>query len=198
MSTSKYPNGISLNFETGGREAIERLVAAYGFSTRQALADHLNVSKSTLANRYLRDTFPSDWIIKCSLETGASLTWLTTGTGPVFDDAKSDVIAIARKKILNGELFDSNYLLFDKAILSGDIKSPICVVDEGNIYLADSFFDEVTDGKWLVEIEGKFSIRELTRIPVAKVKVTGAGSSFECLLADIKVLAKCFGVYKDI
>ena len=49
--------------------------------TRQALADHIGVSKSTLANRYMRDTFPADWIIQCSLETGASLTWLTTGNG---------------------------------------------------------------------------------------------------------------------
>ncbi|EAR2857112.1 bacteriophage CI repressor, partial [Salmonella enterica] len=78
MSTTKYPNEISLNFESGGREAIERLVSAYGFTTRQALADHLKVSKSTLANRYLRDTFPSDWIIQCAIETGATLTWLAT------------------------------------------------------------------------------------------------------------------------
>ncbi len=81
MSTSKYPSEIKINPNKGGKAAIERLVEAYGFTTRQALADHLEVSKSTLANRYLRDTFPADWIIQCALETGTSLKWLTTGQG---------------------------------------------------------------------------------------------------------------------
>ncbi|WP_143340009.1 helix-turn-helix transcriptional regulator, partial [Cronobacter sakazakii] len=70
-----------MDFNSGGRQAIERLVKAYGFSTRQALSDHLGVSKSTLATRYMRDIFPSDWIIQCAMETGVSLEWLVTGTG---------------------------------------------------------------------------------------------------------------------
>lgn len=69
MPTSKYLNEIKINPNQGGKAAIERLVKAYGFTTRQALADHLGVSKSTLANRYMRDTFPADWIIQCALET---------------------------------------------------------------------------------------------------------------------------------
>ncbi|HCA6538172.1 TPA: helix-turn-helix domain containing protein, partial [Klebsiella quasipneumoniae] len=81
MSTSKHPNEIKINPNQGGKAAIERLVEAYGFTTRQALADHLEVSKTTLANRYMRDTFPADWIIHYALETGTSLNWLTTGQG---------------------------------------------------------------------------------------------------------------------
>ncbi|UYA59501.1 Repressor protein CI [Pectobacterium sp. F1-1] len=53
-----------------------------------------------------------------------------------------------------------------------------------------SKFDEVTDGKWLVEIEGKISVRDLTRIPVGKVHVAGDKLSFECLLLELKILAK--------
>ncbi|WP_204579013.1 helix-turn-helix domain-containing protein, partial [Citrobacter cronae] len=26
-------------------------------------------SKSTMANRYLRDSFPAEWVIQCALET---------------------------------------------------------------------------------------------------------------------------------
>nr|WP_235775074.1 hypothetical protein [Pectobacterium brasiliense] len=40
-------------------------------------------------------------------------------------------------------------------------------------------FDEVTDGKWLVEIEGKASVRDLTRIPVGKVRVSGVGMAWD-------------------
>jgi phage repressor protein C with HTH and peptisase S24 domain len=191
MSTSKYPNEISLNFETGGREAIERLVSAYGFTTRQALADHLDVSKSTLANRYLRDTFPADWIIKCALETGTSLTWLTTGKGPVFDDARNDVIAVTRKKIIDGKLFDSNFYMLDKALLPDSIQSPLIVSDEKKIFLCDQSIDEILDGKWVVKIEGKVSIRSLTRIPIGRLKISDNDLSFECNISDIDVIAKC-------
>jgi lambda repressor-like predicted transcriptional regulator len=63
------------------KEAITRILQAYGFSTRQALCDHLGVSQSTMANRWMRDTFPHDWLIACHLDTGASMLWLTTGQG---------------------------------------------------------------------------------------------------------------------
>lgn len=46
-----------MDFSSGGKKVIERLVEAYGFSTRQALCDHLGVSKSTMATRYMRDIF---------------------------------------------------------------------------------------------------------------------------------------------
>lgn len=46
MSTSKYPNEIKINPNKGGKAAIERLVEAYGFTTRQALADHLKYQKA--------------------------------------------------------------------------------------------------------------------------------------------------------
>lgn len=55
-----------MDFNSGGKKAIERLVEAYGFGTRQALCDHLGVSKSTMATRYMRDIFPADWVIQCA------------------------------------------------------------------------------------------------------------------------------------
>ncbi|HBR1383666.1 phage repressor protein CI [Klebsiella quasipneumoniae subsp. similipneumoniae] len=198
MPTSKYPNEIKINPNQGGKAAIERLVEAYGFTTRQALADHLEVSKSTLANRYMRDTFPADWIIQCALETGTPLTWLTNGEGPVYENAKSDVLVIKKRSIVNGELHDSDFLLFDKSLISDVLQKPLSIVDAGSTYIADEVFDEISDGFWLVEIEGKYSIRELTRIPVGKVKVINTGSSFECLLSDIRSIAKCMRIYKEI
>lgn len=50
-------------------------------------------------------------------------------------------------------------------------------------------FDEMTDGKWLVEIEGKTSVRDLTRIPVGKVRVSGVGMAFDCGIDEIGVIA---------
>lgn len=190
MSNEKYTNGFTVNPNEGGKRAIERLVEAYGFSTRQALCDHLGVSKSTMANRYLRDTFPSDWIIQCSLETGASLFWLTTGNGPMFEDGKSDVVSIPRKKLLNGKLHDSNYYMFDKAFLPDDLQDPIVIVDSDVTYIADRKFDEVTDGKWLVEIEGKTSARNVLRLPNNKVKIISGLNYFECNINEVEFNSK--------
>lgn len=197
MSTSKYPIGDDLAFESGGKAAIERLVEAYGFSTRQALADHLNVSKSTLANRYLRDTFPGDWIIRCSLETGVSLAWLATGQGyKTKDNATTSLTAL---KLTDGELLDSGFIAFDKSFIPNNLRKPMSVIDKMRTFIIDMDFNEITDGEWLVEIEGKKSIRHLTRIPIGKVKVASSESNFVCELNDIKVLAKCCSVFiKDI
>ncbi|WP_312754267.1 helix-turn-helix domain-containing protein, partial [Escherichia coli] len=38
-----------MNLEKGGRGAIDRMVEAYVFKTRQAFCDHLGISKITLA-----------------------------------------------------------------------------------------------------------------------------------------------------
>lgn len=178
MPTSKYPIGDELTFESGGKAAIERLVEAYGFSTRQALADHLNVSKSTLANRYLRDTFPGDWIIKCSLETGVSLAWLATGKG--YKSKDNETTSLTALKISDGELLDSGFVAFDKTFIPNNLRKPMSILDNSKAYIVDMDFNEVTDGEWLVEIEGKKSIRHLTRIPIGKVKVSSSESNFVC------------------
>lgn len=184
-----------MNLDKGGRAAIERMVEAYGFTTRQALCDHLGISKSTLATRYMRDSFPAEWVIQCALETGASLSWLANGIGPAFNNIQSDITSIPQKKIIDGVLYDSNYCMFDKKILGDIYEKPIALLDGPKIYILETSFDEISDGKWLLEIEGKTSIKDLIRIPVGKVKLSNADSSFECLAGDIKAIAKCKSIF---
>lgn len=64
----------------GGQSVIARILKAYGFSSRQAFCNHLGISQSTMANRYARDTFPADWVVICSMETGVPVEWLAFGT----------------------------------------------------------------------------------------------------------------------
>ncbi|MCV5888353.1 helix-turn-helix domain containing protein, partial [Escherichia coli] len=59
---------------------MARILKAYGFSSRQAFCNHLGISQSTMANRYARDTFPADWVVICSMETGVPVEWLAFGT----------------------------------------------------------------------------------------------------------------------
>lgn len=60
----------------------------------------------------MRDTFPADWIIQCSLETGASLTWLTTGNGAMFEKPRINTITIPYHKIIDGSLAQETVLTF--------------------------------------------------------------------------------------
>ncbi|HDR2765149.1 TPA: phage repressor protein CI, partial [Enterobacter bugandensis] len=163
--------GVIMNLEKGGRVALERMVDAYGYTTRQALCDHLGVSKSTLATRYMRDSFPSEWVIQCALETAVSLNWLVTGTGLKYEKDTSDLISIKKCKIIDGAVNQSSYLMFDKAFLPTELTSPIFIQDHEKSYIADETFLDISDGKFLIQVDNKFSIREIAQIPNNRVKV---------------------------
>ncbi|XEG79217.1 helix-turn-helix domain-containing protein [Edwardsiella tarda] len=191
---------ISVNFNRGGKAAIERMLQAYGFTTKQALSTQLGISNSTLANRYLRDTFPADFIIHCALETGVSLEWLALGIGDMYTASlspaspnKSDhVTIIPRKKMMDGVLADDGILILDKTLLPGTLHTPLALACDNALYLIEQQVNEIRDGTWLVVIEGKIAIRSLTRIPVGKVRINASNPlhSFECKLNDIEIIGK--------
>ncbi|CBJ80528.1 conserved hypothetical protein [Xenorhabdus bovienii str. Jollieti] len=185
--------------DSGGRPAIERLVRAYGFKSRQALSDHLGVSKSTMANRYLRDSFPADWIIQCNLETGASLLWLSTGQGEMFSDGESgkterleDIIApsIPRIKLSGGKLNEANPVILDSELISKELNNPLVVDDGVTWYLLDAQGDNIQDGLWLVDIEGMHSIKRIAKIPVSKIRVSDDDVTFDCSVSDIQFIGR--------
>ncbi|RAP70400.1 repressor protein CI, partial [Candidatus Erwinia dacicola] len=174
---------------------LDRVIEAYGFSTKLALADHLGIASSSLANRYKRDFFPADVVVRCMAETGATLEWLVTGQGLKHSDGELDVLNFPRYKIVDGQLLDDGIFMLDKSVfLHGrDLpKNPVCVVEGAIQYIIDKEISEIYDHSWLIEIEGKFSVRLLTRIPVKKVRVSsiGAGASFDCSIDDINIIGR--------
>ncbi|HAS0811486.1 TPA: phage repressor protein [Enterobacter hormaechei subsp. xiangfangensis] len=184
---------LKIEFSQGGSEVLDRVIQAYGFNTKLALAEHLDIASSSLANRYKRDLFPADIVVKCMAETGATLEWLATGQGRKFNDEDLDIMKLPRKKIVDGKLYESGFLMLDKVIfLPGKPlpQNPVCVIDNSLQYIIDQHFTEVYDDVWLVEVEGKTSVRTLTRIPVGKVRVSGVGMAFDCGIDDIKIIGR--------
>lgn len=179
-----------MNLEKGGRGAIERMVEAYGFKTRQALCDHLGISKSTLATRYMRDSFPAEWVIQCALETGTSLNWLTTGTGSKQGSQNENSRELQKLVLCNGKLVSNGHYTFDEAFLPKGLVEPILVVDGNLEYICDRIFEHVRDGRWVVNIDGEISLRNVTRLPGARLNIDGGHHSFECALTDIEIIAK--------
>ncbi|MFT3550251.1 phage repressor protein CI [Klebsiella pneumoniae] len=194
---------IKAGNDSGGRDAINRLIKAYNFSSRQQLCEHLEVSKSTMANRYLRDSFPAEWVIQCALETGASLLWLATGQGdmyaceneetnlksepPVTVRTLSKIVApsIKRVELKNGELQPSDEILLDSSLLDGDSSNAL-------------FVKKVSNGFWLVDMDGVKSIVKIARIPGNKIVVNQDDTSFECSVDDVEVVGRAVKVIKNL
>ncbi|MBJ5867373.1 phage repressor protein CI [Salmonella enterica subsp. enterica serovar Derby] len=184
---------LQLEFSKGGSEVLDRVIQAYGFTSKLALANHLEIASSSLANRYKRDFFPSDIVVRCIAETGATLEWLATGQGKKFNDEELDIMKMSRQKIVDGKLYDAGFLMLDKVtFLPGKPlpQNPMCVIDGSLQYIIEQDFSEVYDDEWLVEIEGKTSVRTLTRIPIKQVRVSGVGMAFDCGIDDIKIIGR--------
>ncbi|HBL4908893.1 TPA: phage repressor protein CI [Enterobacter hormaechei] len=187
MSTFK----IDLNVDS--TPILDRVIEAYGFTQKLQLAEHLDMAASSLSSRYKRGVFPADIVVRCVAETGANLEWLATGQGRKFSDDELDILKLPRKKIVDGKLYESGFLMLDKVtFLPGKPlpQNPVCVIDNSLQYIIDQHFTEVYDDVWLVEVEGKTSVRTLTRIPVGKVRVSGVGMAFDCGIDDIKIIGR--------
>ncbi|PXL04288.1 phage repressor protein [Klebsiella variicola] len=207
---------IKVGNDSGGRDAINRLIQAYNFNSRQQLCDHLGVSKSTMANRYLRDSFPAEWVIQCALETGLSLRWLTTGQGDKhgtpgqensFDSVTStqvrslsEVVApeLDKASLVGGSLVEYGKVILDSSLIPHDLNNPILIHADNNAYLIDRAITPPVNGIWLVDIDGIKSIVKLARIPGNRLVVHQGESSFECAIDDIEVLGRAVKVIKSV
>jgi len=179
--------------DTDSTPILDRIIEAYGFTQKLQLAEHLDMAASSLSSRYKRGGLPADIMVKCMAETGINLEWLVTGKGKKYDNEELDILKFPGKKLVDGQLYDSGYVMFDKVFFRAGVplpSEPICVQDEKAQYILDQTFAEVFDGQWMVNIEGKTSIRTLTRIPIKKVRVSGVGMAFDCALEDIQVIGR--------
>lgn len=198
MSNKTFAHGITLTPTEGGRAAIERIMDAYGFGTRVQLADHMGVSKGGIGNRWMRDTFPYDWVIVCAAETKANLSWLMTGNGPMFDTKETDVISINNIKLINGVIHQASYNLFDLSFLNKEIKKPIQLIDGKDRYILETSFGDINDGLWLVEIDGAFSLKKISKIPNKKIKVSDDQVSFDCNVDDIRPIGRVSMIINNV
>jgi phage repressor protein C with HTH and peptisase S24 domain len=166
-----------MDLRRGGKAAIDRMVEAYGFTTKQALCAQLGISSSTLANRYLRDTFPADYIIQCALETGVSLQWLVTGEK--HHDGFEHEHNVLYKKLVNNELVDIGFYKIDSSITPGSIANIFALkYTNEDIYLISTSLTQPHNGLWLVKIDNEYFVKKITKLPNGKIKVEEGEHSF--------------------
>ncbi|CDG18568.1 phage repressor protein CI [Xenorhabdus doucetiae] len=201
---------------TGGKEAIHRLITAYGFKSRQQLCNHLGIAKSTMAHRYSNDSFPAEWVIQCTLETGVSLLWLTTGQGELSSNIGSDnginlsnqnkikhlsdLVSpeIDKATLSNGSLIDTGKAFLDSSLLSSDVSNLLLVNTTGDSYVIDRSQTLPVNGVWLVDLDGIKNIVKIVRIPGNRMVVHQGESSFECSIDDIDIIGRAVKAIKSI
>lgn len=187
---------LQINFEDGAKEVLDRVIEAYGFKTKLALADHLGIASSSLANRYSRGYFPSDIVVKCMAETGASLEWLATGKGNESENSQKVSItnrfSLERKVLSGGGLQSLDSITVDASFLTHfnvQLVEPAIIIEGLTQYVADFATRDIFDGLWLISIEGSYSIKKVSRLPGSRLKVSSRSESFECAYSDIEVAA---------
>lgn len=183
------------NIKTGAREAVARICEVYGFTSRLQLAQYLEMSPSALGTRIMRDNFPADLVLRCALETGASIYWLTTGEGATFDHLASDTLRIPAYKISNNELMRQASFIYDKSLLpnySGELQ---IIKDENVTYFVDIYSHQATDGKYLIEYSGTKSIKELTLLPGNKLRIDWGKYPVDCDISDVTLVGKVVATY---
>ncbi|EKK5429251.1 phage repressor protein CI [Enterobacter hormaechei] len=183
------------NIKTGAREAVARICEVYGFTSRLQLAQYLEMSPNALGTRIMRNNFPADLVLRCALETGASIYWLTTGEGATFDHLASDTLRIPAYKTSNNELMRQASFIYDKALLpnySGELQ----IIKDANVtYFVDIFSHQATDGKYLIEYSGTKSIKELTLLPGNKLRIDWGKYPVDCDISDVTLVGKVVATY---
>jgi hypothetical protein len=191
---------MKIDFNSGGAQVIDRIIAAYGYKTKLQLCKHLGVSSANLSMRYKRDFFPSDLVVRCIAETGVAFQWLVTGKGTLENNAVSSYQELSATEIVNGKLIEIANVVLDNAILPQTGTTPEIVKTGDVFYLINRQDDEIFSGKYLVEIEGRIGVYDLQRYPVNMLKISGDGlvEPIECKLNDVNVLAKAMTVIRSI
>jgi len=182
---------FSIDNDKGGSAVLDRIIVAYGFKSKLELCKHLGIAASSLSMRYKRDLFPADLVIKCMADTGARLEWLAIGKGEIYENSQLKSLSVDCFTLDDGALTPNNTLIFDRKFLPKNINQPQIIIDDNIKYIIETTFNDIANGLWLVDIESEISVKQLERVPVKRLRITGDHiSPIECGIDDIKVLGK--------
>lgn len=176
---------------SGGKPILKRLLDAYGFSMQKQLGEHLGVPSGTMSAWLRRDHFPGEVVIACALDTGVSLYWLATGNGSMYEEGPLDriedtnTIKIPKHHLSNGKLVEQGCWYGDRSLFNEGEKSQIIVEKGGNLLCVDVSAQTISNGMWLISIDGIIDLYDVIRLPGNKLKLSSEAASFECGTTDI-------------
>lgn len=174
----------------GGKSVLKRILDAYGFTTQKELSEYLEISTGTISTWVRREYFPGDVVITCALDTHASLEWLATGEISNESQAEPSTTAIptiSKKILLAGKLDDDGFCYIDESFVPEGVNlKNLNYVRSGKLaWLIEMQVSELSNGSWLLDIDGTLDVYAVSKRPRNKLRITGHDGEFECLTNEV-------------
>ena len=174
----------------GGKSVLKRILDAYGFTTQKELSEYLEISTGTISTWVRREYFPGDVVITCALDTCASLEWLATGemnNESQEEPAASAIPTISKKILLAGKLDDDGYCYIDESFIPEGVnfKSLNYVRSGKSAWLIEMGVNELSNGSWLLDIDGTLDVYVVSKRPGNKLRIIGQDGEFECSTNEV-------------
>lgn len=181
---------IEKMLSTGGKAVLKRVMSAYGHTTQKELSEYLGISTGTISTWVRREYFPGDVVITCALDTGASLEWLATGemnTERKEETATSGILKISKKILLAGKLDDDGFCYIDDCFIPEGVNfESLKYVRSGKTaWLIEMDISELSNGSWLLDIDGTLDVYAVSKRPGNKIRITGHDGEFECSANEV-------------
>lgn len=180
---------------SGGKAVLRRILDAYGFDTQKELGDLLNISSGTISTWVRRNYFPGDVVVACALDTGVSLYWLAIGNNLKSCNSDSlqldkDIAYIDKKALSSGELTETGVWRVDSKFLPKEITKPILIEKINQAWLVDFGCKNISNGKWVLDIDSKKDIYDVFLLPGKRIQVTSPSSSFQCNIDEVVIVGQ--------
>lgn len=189
---------------SGGKVILKRLMDAYGFTMQKQLGEHLGIPSGTMSAWLRREHFPGEVVIACALDTGVSLYWLATGYGSMYPEdsplagSEDGTIKVNKYFLTNGQLVENGYWRGDSLFFLEDANNQIMVDKGGDVFCLNTSSQTLSNGTWLISIDGILDIYDVVRLPGNKLKVSSESASFECQVSDVIPKGKAQSIIKKI
>lgn len=176
----------------GGKPVLRRILDAYGFTLQKQLCELLDISSGTVSTWVRRNYFPGDVVVACALDTGVDLRWLATGKGSyVGKSAKeSTAMAVPRKNLTTGVLHDAGSWAVDLSFIPYSLNEPVFISSNTGSWIVDTTISEISNGRWLLGIDDKYDVYDITLLPGRKISVMSKGTNFTCGADEVKIAGK--------
>ncbi len=194
-SVPNLPKGKALYTEitsNGGKPVLRRIMDAYGFTLQKQLCELLGISSGTVSTWVRRNYFPGDVVVTCALDTGASLEWLATGKGVRQNEGVHSVanLTIPHKTLTAGVLKDSGFWRVDLSFIPCLAAEPIFVSSNTASWIVDMKMLGISNGRWLLGIDDKYDIYDVTILPGKKINVKSKTTIFTCGSDEVNAAGK--------
>ncbi len=176
----------------GGKPVLRRILDAYGFTLQKQLCELLDISSGTVSTWVRRNYFPGDVVVTCALDTGVSLRWLATGKGTQQNENiySAANFTVPHKTLTVGVLEDSGFWQINLSFLSYPAAEPVFISSSTAAWIVDIKVSSISNGRWLLGIDDKYDVYDVTILPGRKINVTSKTTTFTCNTDEVKIAGK--------